>query len=84
MPGSTEVADVNDAFVGKHAPMAMYSTYILGNVKDAGFAEDLTLVLPSRKSEAAYGCITVLGIAAGMDEAKTDAAKKFVSFMLRR
>lgn len=33
-------------------------------------------------SEAAYGCITVLGIAAGMDEAKTDAAKKFVSFML--
>ena len=55
MPGSIEVADVNDAFVGKHAPMAMYSTYILGNVKDAGFAEDLTLVLPSRKSEAAYG-----------------------------
>ena len=82
MPGSTEVADVNDAFVGKHAPMAMYSTYILGNVKEAGFAEDLTLVLPNRKSEAAYGCITVLGIAAGMDEAKTDAAKKFVSFML--
>lgn len=82
MPGSTEVADVNDAFVGKHAPMAMYSTYILGNVKEAGFAEDLTLVLPNRKSEAAYGCITVLGIAAGMDEAKTEAAKKFVSFML--
>lgn len=82
MPGSTEVADVNDAFVGKHAPMAMYSTYILGNVKEAGFAEDLTLVLPSRKSEAAYGCITVLGIAAGMDEDKTEAAKKFVSFMI--
>ena len=54
MPGSTEVADVNDAFVGKHTPMAMYSTYILGNVKEAGFAEDLTLVLPNRKSEAAY------------------------------
>ncbi len=82
MPGSTEVADVNDAFVGKHAPMAMYSTYILGNVKKAGFADDLTLVLPNRKTEAAYGCIIVLGIAAGMDEAKTEAAKKFVSFML--
>ncbi len=82
MPGSTEVADVNDAFVGKHAPMAMYSTYILGNVKDAGFADDLTLVLPNRKTEAAYGCITVLGIAAGMDEERTEAAKKFVSFML--
>lgn len=82
MPGSTEVADVNDAFVGKHAPMAMYSTYILGNVKEAGFAEDLTLVLPNRKTEAAYGCITVLGIAAGMDDAQTEAAKKFVGFML--
>ena len=54
MPGSTEVADVNDAFVGKNAPMAMYSTYILGNVKDAGFADDLTLVLPNKKQEALY------------------------------
>ena len=82
MPGSTEVADVNDAFVGKNAPMAMYSTYILGNVEAAGFAEDLQLVLPQRESQAAYGCITVLGISANGDEAKTVAAKKFVSFML--
>lgn len=82
MPGSTEVADVNDAFVGKNAPMAMYSTYILGNVKDAGFADDLTLVLPNKKEEAAYGCIIVLGIAEGMSEEETEAAKKFVSYML--
>mgnify|MGYP000677089003 FL=1 len=82
MPGSTEVADVNDAFVGKNAPMAMYSTYILGNVEEAGFAEDLELVLPNKESEAAYGCITVLGISAGADAEKTEAAKKFVSFML--
>lgn len=82
MPGSTEVADVNDAFVAKNAPMCMYSTYILGNVEAAGFAEDLQLVLPQRESQAAYGCITVLGISANGDEAKTEAAKKFVSFML--
>lgn len=82
MPGSTEVADVNDAFVGKNAPMAMYSTYILGNVEEAGFAEDLALVLPQKESQAAYGCITVLGISANGDEQKTEAAKKFVSFML--
>lgn len=82
MPGSTEVADVNDAFVAKNAPMAMYSTYILGNVEQAGFAQDLTLVLPNKKTEAAYGCITVLGIAEGMSEEETEAAKKFVSFML--
>lgn len=82
MPGSTEVADVNDAFVAKNAPMAMYSTYILGNVEKEGFAEDLALVLPNKKSEAAYGCVVVLGIAAGMEEAETEAAKKFVSYML--
>lgn len=82
MPGSTEVADVNDAFVAKNAPMAMYSTYILGNVEQAGFAQDLTLVLPNKETEAAYGCITVLGIAEGMTEEETEAAKKFVSFML--
>ena len=82
MPGSTEVADVNDAFVAKNAPMALYSTYILGNVEAAGFAEDLQLVLPQRESQAAYGCITVLGISANGDDAKTEAAKKFVSFLL--
>lgn len=82
MPGSTEVADVNDAFVGKNAPMAMYSTYILGNVEEAGFAEDLELVLPQKESEAAYGCITVLGISASGDETRTEAAKKFVNFMI--
>lgn len=84
MPGSTEVADVKDAFVGQNAPMAMYSTYILGAVEEAGFAEDLALVLPNKKEPVAYGCIIVLGIAEGMDEAKTEAAKKFVSFMLEK
>ena len=84
MPGSTEVADVKDAFVGKNAPMAMYSTYILGAVNEAGFAGDLALVLPNQKEQVAYGTITVLGIAEGMDEAQTDAAKKFVSYLLEK
>ena len=82
MPGSTEVADVKDAFVGKNAPMAMYSTYILNAVVKAGFINDLALVLPSNDQEAAYGSITTLGIASGMDPEKTAAAKKFVSFLL--
>lgn len=82
MPGSTEVADVNDAFVGKNAPMALYSTYILSNVEAAGFAQDLALVLPNKESQAAYGCVIVLGIAEGMSDEETEAAKKFVSYML--
>lgn len=84
MPGSTEVADVKDAFVGKNAPMAMYSTYILGAVNEAGFAEDLALVLPNQKEPVAYGTITVLGIAEGMDEAQTEASEKFVSYLLEK
>lgn len=84
MPGSTEVADVKDAFVGKNAPMAMYSTYILGAVNEAGFAGDLALVLPNQKEQVAYGTITVLGIAEGMEDAQTEAAKKFVSYLLEK
>lgn len=84
MPGSTEVADVKDAFVGKNAPMCMYSTYILSGVAEAGFAEDLALVLPKNKEAVAYGCITVLGIADGISEEETAAAEKFVTFLLEQ
>ena len=82
MPGSTEVIDVRDAFVGQSAPMCMYSTYILNRCVEAGFAEDLALALPSNKEAVAYGCITVLGIAEGMSEEETEAAKTFVSFLM--
>lgn len=84
MPGSTEVADVKDAFISQNAPMCMYSTYILGAVKDAGFLEDIELVLPTNKQPAAYGCVTVLSIASGLEDAQKDAAEKFASFMMEK
>lgn len=82
MPGSTEVADVKDAFVGKNAPMCMYSTYILGGCQEAGFLEDVQLALPTNTTSAAYGCIIVLSISNSIDEAQTEAAKKFVEYMV--
>ena len=82
MPGSTEVADVKDAFVSQHAPLCMYSTYILNAVREAGFADKLALVLPSNKEAVAYGCVTVMGIAEGMSEEETEAAKTFVAYLL--
>ncbi len=82
MPGSTEVADVKDAFVSQRAPMCMYSTYILNAVREAGFAEKLALALPTKKEPAAYGCITVLGIAEGMSEEETSAAVTFVKYLM--
>lgn len=84
MPGSTEVADVKDAFVGKNAPMCMYSTYILGGCQEAGFLEDVQLALPTNQSAAAYGCVTVLSISSFLDDAETEAAKKFVSYLLEK
>ncbi len=82
MPGSTEVADVKDAFVAKNTPMALYSTYILSGVVDAGFIKDVSLALPTKTASSAYGCITTLAISDGLSDEQTDAAKKFVSFLL--
>lgn len=82
MPGSTEVSDVKDAFISGNAPMALYSTYILGGVVDSGFKNDLAFVLPTNKKSSAYGCVTVLSISQGMEEAKTSASKKFISYLL--
>lgn len=84
MPGSTEVADVKDAFISKNAPMCMYSTYILSAVSEAGFLNDVELVLPTNKQSAAYGCITVLSIASGLDDAQKEAAQNLVSFMMEK
>lgn len=83
MPGSTEVPDVKDAFVGLNTPMALYSTYIIGGVAEAGFINDLAFVLPTNKQPAAFGTVTVLSIAEGMEDAQTEAAKKFVSYLLQ-
>lgn len=84
MPGSTEVADVKDAFISQNAPMCMYSTYILGAVQEAGFLQDVQLALPTNKQAAAYGCIIVLSIASGLDDAQKEAAEKFVTFMMEK
>ena len=84
MPGSTEVADVKDAFVNQNAPLCLYSTYILRAVQEAGFLDDVELALPNKTQQAAYGCVIVLSIASGLDDAEKAAAEKFVSFMLEQ
>lgn len=84
MPGSTGVSEIKDAFIGQNTPMCLYSTYILSAVKDAGFINDLELVLPNQKQKAAYGCIICFSIASNLSDAETEAAKKFVSFMLEK
>lgn len=82
MPGSTEVADVKDAFVGQHTPMAMYSTYILSACQDAGFLDSVELALPTKQTSAAYGCVTCFSIGAGLSDDQREAAKLFVQYMV--
>jgi len=82
MPGSTEVPEVKDAFVSMNAPMALYSTYIIGGVVEAGFIDDLAFVLPTNTKSAAYGTVTVMSISEGLKDAETEAAKKFLSYLL--
>lgn len=84
MPGSTEVADVKDAFVNQSAPLCLYSTYILSAVQEAGFLDDVELALPNKTQQAAYGCVIVLSIASRLSDAEKAAAEKFVSFMLEK
>lgn len=84
MPGSTEVADVKDAFINQSAPLCLYSTYILSAVQEAGFLDDVELALPNKTQQAAYGCVIVLSIASGLSDAEKAAAEKFVSFMLEK
>lgn len=84
MPGSTEVADVKDAFVNQSAPLCLYSTYILSAVQEAGFLDNVELALPNKTQQAAYGCVIVLSIASGLSDAEKAAAEKFVSFMLEK
>ena len=82
MPGSTGVPEVSDAFSSQSAPMALYSTYIIGHVRDAGFISDLGFVLPKNKTAAAYGVVTVLSISSQIDADQTAAAEKFLAYLL--
>lgn len=82
MPGSTEVADVRDAFVGQNAPMCMYSTYILRRCEEAGFLPDVQLALPTKTEAAAYGTVTVLSISNQISAEQAEAAKKFIAHLI--
>lgn len=81
MPGSNDVTEVKDAFMNKTAPMAMYSTYILPAVFQAGNAQNIGFAIPNQKTKAVFGQVSALTISAGLDDAQKAAAKKFVTFM---
>ncbi|EKF52224.1 ABC transporter substrate-binding protein [Lactococcus garvieae] len=81
MPGSNDVTEINDAFMNGTVPMAIYSTYIIPGIFEAGKAENLGFAIPTNKSEAVYGTVSGLTIAANKSDDKTEAAKEFVTYL---
>lgn len=49
MPGSNDVTEIKDAFMNGTAPMAIYSTYILPSVYEAGNSENIGFAIPTQK-----------------------------------
>ncbi|MGP4060376.1 ABC transporter substrate-binding protein [Halobacillus sp. H74] len=81
MPGSNDVTEVRDAFMNGTAPMAMYSTYLLPAVYEAGKAENLGYAIPNEEQEAVYGTASSLTIPAGLEDKQKEAAQTFIEFL---
>lgn len=81
MPGSNGVEEVKDAFVGGHAAMALYSTYIMGALVEQNIADDVGFAVPERKEQGSFGMTSTMTISNMISEEERDAAVKFVSYM---
>jgi multiple sugar transport system substrate-binding protein len=81
MPGSNDTTEVKDAFMNGTVPMAVYSTYILPSVYEAGAADKIGFAVPTEKTKAVFGTVSALTISSGLEDAQKEAAEKFVAFM---
>ncbi len=83
MPGSNDVPVVKDAFMNGSAPMAIYSTYMIPSLYEAGTIGEVGFAVPTNKVGAAFGHIGLLSIKADMAENERAASIKFLSYMLQ-
>lgn len=81
LPGSNGVEEVKDAFVGGHAAMAMYSTYIMGALVEQGIADDIGFAVPEKDVVGSFGMTSTMTISNMISEEERAAAIKFVSYM---
>lgn len=82
MQGSNDVPVVKDAFMNGSAAMAIYSTYMIPSLYEAGTMGDIGFAVPKNKSGAAFGCVGLTTIKADMSKEERDAAVKFLSYLL--
>lgn len=80
--GSNDTTEVRDAFLNGSAPMAIYSTYILSGVNEAGMMDRLGFAVPENKSSASYGSVGMITVTADLDDAQRQAAMEFLEFLI--
>lgn len=81
MPGSNGVEEVNDAFTGGHAAMAVYSTYIMETLANQGLADDVGFAIPENTEQGSFGMTSNLAISNMVPEEEREAAVKFIAFL---
>ncbi len=81
LPGSNGVEEVKDAFVGGHAAMGLYSTYIMGSLVDQGLADDIGFATPEKDFVGSFGMTSNMSISSMISEEEREAAIKFLTFM---
>ena len=80
--GSNDTTEVQDAFLNGSAPMAIYSTYILSGVNEAGMMDRLGFAVPENVSSASYGSVGMITVTADLDDAQRQAAIEFLEFLI--
>ena len=83
LPGSNGTTQVRDAMVGENTYMCVYSTYILPALYKQGMAERIGFAIPEKKTAAAAGGFTNYTISNMITPEETEAAKKFLAYMLQ-
>ncbi len=84
MPGSNGTSEVRDAFVSQNAPMAIYSTYIIKRIVDAGFIQDTDLIFPTKQNSACYGYVSGLTVTNQCTAEEQEAAGLLIEYLLRK
>ena len=80
MPGSNDVTEIKDAFMNGTAPMAIYSTYILPSVYEAGTQKISVLLSQHKKIKLSMHSIWIDDFFWSRRETK-EAAEAFTAFL---
>lgn len=82
LPGSNGVTQIRDAMVGGNTAMCTFSSYIMGPLYRAGMADKIGYCVPKNKNGAVFGSPSTYTISNTITPQETEAAKKFISWLL--